>query len=80
MAIEGKYGEITSSKKEFYEDEPLFLLRATDPFTVVALDAYMQECVFQGCNPEFLDEIQEYRDRIKKWQYDHPESVKVRPD
>jgi len=34
MASDGKYGTITASKKQFHENEPLFILRAADPLAV----------------------------------------------
>lgn len=77
--IDGKYGEITSSKKEFHPDEPIFLLRAQDPIAPVAIEAYAQICQNMGCTDEHVQASMEHATRIRQWQAENPELTKVLP-
>jgi len=78
-AIDGKYGEITSSKKEFHPGEPVFLLRAQDPIAPEAVDEYAMLCRSAGCHPEHVAAVIRHGDRIRDWQRAHPDLVKSRP-
>lgn len=79
MAIEGKYGKITTEKKQIPEDEPVFLLRATDHNTPAVLAGYMMLCCLSGCSIEHLNAIEEHKKRIQDWQEANPSKVK-KPD
>lgn len=66
-----------------FGNEPLFILRGTDPATPVAIDAWVDE---QPRNPDAprgqkISEIAQQAGRraaeIEGWQADHPDFVKV---
>lgn len=79
-AIEGKYGEITASKKQFHPGEPVFLLRSTDPLAYMAVLDYVKWCVAAGCTDEHVEAVQEHAMRIRDWQRANPDLVKRLPD
>lgn len=75
-----KFGTLSSSKKKFHPDEPLFPLRATDPLAATTVMLYHALAVMAGCSKEFLAEIVERAKVIENWQIAHPTLVKARPD
>lgn len=77
--IDGKYGEITSSKKEFHPEEPIFLFRATDPLAPVAIRYYGEICRQADCAPEHTEAVFRHASRIEDWQRQHPDLVKEKP-
>ena len=77
--IDGKYGEITSSKQEFHPGEPIFLLRAQDPLAPEAVDRYADLCASRGCAPEHVAAARRHANRIRAWQEGNPELVKALP-
>lgn len=78
-AIEGKYGEITSSKKKFHPGEPVFLLRAQDPLAPEAIVFYADICQQEGCHPAHVEAARNHAQRIVDWQKAHPMRVKDKP-
>jgi hypothetical protein len=79
-ACEGKYGEITAEKKQFHPNEPVFLLRATDPLAPAAIFDYWAACKRAGCSADHCKAAHDHAHRILDWQRDHPELVKKLPD
>lgn len=79
-ATEGKYGTIYCSGKTFHPDEPVFLFRATDPFTHDAIMEYVEYCRKNGCSREHVETAFAHANRILAWQQAHPELVKRLPD
>ena len=79
-AIEGKYGIITAEKKQFHENEPVFLLRGTDPLAVEAIREYAFACHKAGCAEEHCNAAWDHAKRMEDWQDAHPELVKELPD
>jgi hypothetical protein len=79
-AIEGKYGIITTEKKQFHPGEPVFLLRATDPLAPLAIFKYATICADAGCSPEHVQAVNDHGQRIEKWQKANPALVKQLPD
>lgn len=79
MAHEGKYGKITAELKELGDDEPVFLFRATDPFTPLAIRRYAQHCQAYGCEAKHVQDCFDHADRIEKWQKENPTKVKYLP-
>lgn len=77
--IDGKYGIITSSKKQFHSEEPIFLLRGQDPLAPKAVLDYAQICQEAECHPLHIEAVFRHAERIEKWQREHPELVKERP-
>lgn len=79
-AVEGKYGVIRASKKEFHSNEPVFLLRSTDPFTVDTIRYYARECEEAGCTPDHVSACMGHARRILEWQRANPALVKKLPN
>lgn len=79
-AKEKKYGDITASGKVFHPDEPVFLIRSTDPLGPTAVMLYHALAVMAGCTQEFRDEVLARAGRMEQWQHEHPTLVKQRPD
>lgn len=79
-AIEGKYGVITAERKQFHPGEPVFLLRATDPFAAKAVREYASICDANGCTLTHIRAIVSHAERIEAWQQANPELVKSLPD
>lgn len=78
--MEGKYGEITATGKQFIPGEPLWVFRATDPLAPEAIRAYAGLCFARGCTPEHVAAAHNAADRISAWQAANPELVKKLPD
>lgn len=78
-AEDGKYGLITSSKKQFHTGEPLFLLRGADKKAVPFLHEYLLDCQDGGCSREHVAGIETAIDRFTEWQRNNPTLVKL-PD
>lgn len=77
--IDGKYGEITTSKKQLHPGEPVFLLRAQDPLAPEAIRFYADICKQVGCHPAHVEAARRHAQRIKDWQTANPELVKEKP-
>ena len=77
---QGKYGTITSSEKQFHLNEPIFLLRATDPLAPQAISKYADLCSQEGCSDEHVRAAYDWAATIAAWQSENPELVKALPD
>jgi hypothetical protein len=75
-----KYGKITSSEKEFEVGEPIFLIRATDPFAAHAIIEYARRCERQGADADHVNSAFDHAMAVAEWQRDNPEKVKPVPD
>lgn len=80
MSKSGKYGIITTTGKALHPDEPVFLLRATDPLAPAAIKAYAQQCMYAGCDNAHVIAVLEHEDAVRRWQADNPSLVKKKPD
>lgn len=79
-AVNPKYGQITASEKEFHPGEPVFVLRATDPFAVHAIIEYARRCERQGADKAHVNGVFDHAMTVAEWQRDNPELVKPLPD
>lgn len=77
--IDGKYGRITAEKKEFRENEPVFLIRGTDALAVETIYSYAKYCQAAGCGQEHIEQIEIHLEKIRKWQQQNNHLVKL-PD
>jgi hypothetical protein len=59
------------------DDEPLFVLRGTDPATPNAIRAWAAEATLVGHRQEKIDGALEHADEIDRWQLANPERMKV---
>lgn len=78
--IEGKYGTITTTGKQFHPGEPVFILRATDPLAPDAIREYADLCEDWACAKDHVDAVLDHADRIEEWQKANPTLVKKLPD
>lgn len=59
---------------------PVFVLTGTDLLAIESLKAYIQEAQRQGCNPQFIKDLQEnILPDFQDFQAQEPEKVKL-PD
>lgn len=79
-AEETKYGTLYTERESFHPGEPVFLLRATDPLTPLALQDYAHRCQEAGCDASFIESVKARANEIAEWQANNPTLVKDRPD
>lgn len=60
-------------------DEPVFILRAQDAYTVDTIENYLQICGANNCSPHHLSAILNAQTRFREWQRANEVSVK-QPD
>jgi hypothetical protein len=87
--VNSKYGQIVAERKEFHEDEPLFLLRAQDQLAPGAIEAYAglvramalgkTDARASGVLHELADQCDNVAAGMRVWQADNPDKVKL-PD
>jgi hypothetical protein len=84
MAIDRKYGRVTTERGDIGEDEPVFVFRAQDQVTPWLLVEYEDLCRRAGSPQRHLDGIAAAREQIVAWQADHhtqvPQSAPVEAD
>lgn len=71
----GLYGTIKSSTTKFHRDEPLFLIRAADPYAVHIIIEYARRLEREGADASFTDDIFDQAMKIAEWQRENPELV-----
>lgn len=79
MAIENKYGRVTTERGNIGEDEPIVIFRAQDKLLPKVLLAYRKICADDGSPQEHLDRIRSTWRNIVDWQTAHPTKTKI-PD
>lgn len=79
-AFSGKYGAITTEKKQFHPGEPLFLIRATDPDAVGIVMECAARYQLRGSPPEQVSATLAAAERVEKWQAANPDLVKKAAD
>lgn len=77
---EEKYGTVTASVGTFHPMEPLFIFRATDPLTPLALRDYAKRCEEADCAPAYVLSVEVRADKVAAWQHANPALVKDKPD
>jgi hypothetical protein len=77
---ESRYGKITASKVKIPADEPVFLVRATDPFATSTIIDYARRCERDGAAKAVVDEAFDHAMRVAEWQRHNPERVKPLPE
>jgi hypothetical protein len=71
MAIDHKYGRVTTEHGTFGEDEPVVVFRAQDKRLLDVLAYYHLVCQQAGSPNHHLEGILEARDKVEAWQADH---------
>jgi hypothetical protein len=72
MAIDRKYGRVTTEHGEFAEDEPVVVFRATDRLLPKVLKVYRYFCELAGSPQHHLDAIDDAAVQVKTWQTNNP--------
>ena len=68
MGISKRFGRISTELEQIPDDEPVFLIRASDRGSIAGLDAYLALCSSMGDDQERLDNIQQAREFFRVWQ------------
>jgi len=68
MAIDGKYGRVTTERGTIGEDEPVVVFRAQDKMLVSLLDHYASLCAAAGSPQHHLNLVQKARETVREWQ------------
>lgn len=78
---DSKYGRLQSGNpdKQFFLDEPLFVLRGSDSIAPAAIRDYAMRARVCGCPDEHVNQCLAQADRIAAWQQANPNLVKL-PD
>lgn len=61
---------------EFHPDEPVLVLKASDPLATTAIYQYAALCKSAGCRRERIDAVFELGQRLDDWQQENPKLVK----
>jgi hypothetical protein len=75
MAIDGKYGRVTTEHGTIGDDEPVVVFRAQDKLLPDVLLHYRELCEEAGSPDRHLDLITSTRHTVMKWQEDHHTQV-----
>lgn len=62
-----------------YTHEDALVLCAKDLAVLPALEAYHKACIELGCSDEHIESVGLLLERVKQYQLDHPELIKI-PD
>lgn len=68
MAIDLKYGQITTELGSIGDAEPVVIFRAKDKLLLKVLAYYHLFCLKEGSPKKHLDMILDAREKIKTWQ------------
>lgn len=79
MAIDGKYGHVSTERGTIGDSEPVVVFRATDAFLPQLLADYYRICDDAGCGKHHLAVIAQRRKEIAAWQRLNQGQVKI-PD
>jgi len=66
-------------EKALSRNEPVFVVRAQDKLSIVAINMYCLAAYFSDISTEQLTEIYKIREDFQKWQKENPDKVKM-PD
>jgi hypothetical protein len=72
MAIDTKYGRVSTEFGTIGEDEPVVVFRAQDRLLPKVLKMYRYFCELAGSPTHHLEIIDEAAQRIKRWQEGNP--------
>lgn len=77
MAIDNKYGRVTTEFGTIGEDEPVVVFRATDVLLPDVLSYYLYKCADRGSPKKHLDLIRDTEGVVGEWQKLNPSKVHV---
>lgn len=87
MAIDTKYGDVTTETGSIGEDEPVFVLRGQDKLAIAAIAGYqgqVEEAIHDGnigeeAGAQLLEDVKTARRQFVEWADANPTQVKF-PD
>lgn len=71
MAIDSKYGRVTTERGDIAPDEPVVVFRSKDKLLPQVLEAYRDLCVQMGSPRHHVEGIEQTLDTVLAWQRDH---------
>jgi hypothetical protein len=71
VAIDGKYGRVTTEFGDIGDDEPVVVFRAQDQLLPDMMELYLDLCRRAGSPQRHLDLIAATTDKIRQWQGHH---------
>jgi len=80
MGYSLKHGDVRVEKGVIPDDEPVFVLRASDSLSADLLSAYLKMALrHQGMDGDHITAVTHTRNVFERWQADHQDQVKT-PD
>lgn len=77
MAIDRKYGRVTTERGTIGDDEPVVVFRAQDRLLPKLLKVYRILCELAGSPRRHLELIDDAAMTVKAWQAEYPEKTKT---
>ena len=77
MAIDHKYGHITTEHPGPDDDEPVMLFRAQDALLPALISHYRLLCQAHGCPQHHIDAIDANMIKITRWQQNNARRVRM---
>lgn len=80
IGTDSKYGRVYVENPptvRYGREEPLFVLRGTDPATPYTVGTYGDSAEVEGSSEEFHMKVSEREKEIETWQEENPDKVKV---
>ena len=71
MAIDSKYGRVTTEHGTIGDDEPVFIFRAQDALLPEVLDHYLDLCRDADAPVKHIGGIIDARAKVVRWQAQH---------
>jgi hypothetical protein len=79
MALDLKYGRVTTERGDIGDDEPVMVFRAQDGMLPHLIEVYRQLCAQAGSPQHHLDNIAATRAMVVEWQEQHATQVRTPP-
>lgn len=76
-AYDTKYGKIETEHGNFYNNEPVFILRGRDALAIQLLSVYSQMCVGNHCNDIHVKLVTLAYLKFENWMLKNPELMKL---
>lgn len=76
MALNSKYGTVTTEFGDIPDDEIVIILRGRDELTFPTMTAYVALAADEGATEEFIADMLASIEEIRTWQQAHPDRMK----
>lgn len=77
MAIDKKYGKVTTEFGDIGDDEPIIVFRARDVLVASVLRHYAYQCMKARVTRKHIDIVMDRVEEMLAWQQVHPELVRL---